>query len=332
MGSSHNLKTLYRISLYSSVVMAGMHIATAQTASNDIHVKQWTAASSADTSTAKAAPTIKVDVNLVLVPVTVTDEMDRLITGLEKDNFQVFEDKRLQAVQHLSSIDAPVSIGVIFDSSSSMSDKIDRAREAVRQFLRTANPDDELLLISLADQPTELVDFTNNTEDIENGLLFATPKGSTALLDAIYLGVAKMRTSKYSRKALLIISDGGNNHSRYTERDVMRVVKESDITIYSIGVYSYYFSSEEERLGPELLSDISNISGGRSFTIDTPNDLPEVATKIGVELRNQYLLGYRPDVAHNDGKWHKIKVKVLPPKGLPRLQLHARQGYYAHEE
>jgi Ca-activated chloride channel family protein len=255
-----------------------------------------------------------------------------VVLGLEKENFQVYEDKQLQSVQHFSSTDVPVSVGIIFDTSGSMTTKIDRAREAVVEFIKTANTEDEFSLITFANRPIDLVGPTTSPKELTNNLVFARPKGSTALLDAIYLGIAKMRSAKYTKKAMLIISDGGDNHSRYSEKDVKRLVKESDVTIYAIGVYDTYFSTQEERLGPELLSDICDVSGGRSFAVNNPNDLPDVASKIGVELRNQYVLGYRPSQRTGDGKWHKIRVKMLAPKGLPRLQVSAKQGYYARGE
>jgi Ca-activated chloride channel family protein len=151
-------------------------------------------------------------------------------------------------------------------------------------------------------------------------------------LDAIYLGLRKMNAAKYEKQALLIISDGGDNHSRYSESEIKSLVKESDVQIYSIGIYDHYFQTEEERLGPQLLSDISEITGGRAFSIENPNDLTDVAAKIGVELRNQYLLGYRPTTSVRDGKWHKLRVKIIPPKGLPPLKVYARTGYYASSE
>jgi Ca-activated chloride channel family protein len=169
-------------------------------------------------------------------------------------------------------------------------------------------------------------------DEIQNKLIFAIPKHRTALLDAIYMGVSKMRQAKYAKKALLIISDGGDNHSRYTENEIKSVVKEADVMIYAIGIYDRYASALEERLGPQLLSEITELTGGRAFTIDNPNDLADVATKIGVELRNQYVLGYRPTKVVRDGKWRKIKVKLLPPKGLPPLRVYARTGYYAPVE
>ena len=275
---------------------------------------------------------MKVDVSLVLIPVTITDPMNRLVTGLDKDNFQIFEDKEPQEVKTFSSEDAPVSIGVIFDMSGSMSSKIERAREAVTEFFKTANPQDEFFMIAFADKPEEVSDFTSSVEDIQGKLVFTVPRHRTALLDAIYMGVTKMRQAKYPKKALLIVSDGGDNHSRYTEGEIKAMVKEADVMVYAIGIYDRYFATQEERLGPELLGEVAELSGGRAFTVENPNDLADVATKIGIELRNQYVLGYRPHNGLRDGKWRKIKVKLLPPKGLPPLRVYARTGYYAPEE
>jgi Ca-activated chloride channel homolog len=275
---------------------------------------------------------IKVDVNLVLVSVSIVDPLNRQVTGLDKENFEVFEGKERQEIRHFSSEDAPVSLGAIFDVSGSMTGKIERAREAVVEFFKTANPQDEFFMIAFADKPEQVADFTQSVENIEGRLVYTVPKGRTALLDAIYLGLSKMRQAKYEKKALLIISDGGDNHSRYTESEVKNLVKESDVQIYAIGLYDHYFPTEEERLGPQLLSDITELTGGRAFSIDNPNDLADVATKIGIELRNQYVLGYRPTKPANDGKWHKIRVKLVPPKGLPPLQVHAKTGYYARSE
>jgi Ca-activated chloride channel family protein len=278
------------------------------------------------------SPTIKSKVDLVLVPVTVTDPMNRLVTGLDKENFQVYEGKEAQDVRHFSSEDAPISLGVIFDMSGSMGSKVERAREAVTEFFKTANPQDEFFLIAFADKPQEISDFTQSVDELEGKLIYTVPKGRTALLDAIYLGISKMRQAKYPKRALLIISDGGDNHSRYTEGEIKSLVKEADVMVYSIGIYDRYMSTPEEQLGPALLNDVSELSGGRSFTIDNPNDLADVATKIGIELRNQYVLGYRPKNPGHDGKWHKIKVKLLPPKGLPPLHVYAKTGYYASSQ
>jgi Ca-activated chloride channel family protein len=202
----------------------------------------------------------------------------------------------------------------------------------VMEFFKTANPQDEFFLITFSDEPDMVNDFTSSVEEIQGKLVFTVPQKRTALLDAIYMGVSKMRQAKYPKKALLIISDGGDNHSRYTEHEIKALVKEADVMVYAIGIYDRYFQTQEEQLGPALLGEISELTGGRAFTVDNPNDLGDVATKIGVELRNQYVLGYRPSKVVRDGKWRKIKVKLMPPKGLPPLRVYARTGYYAPEE
>jgi Ca-activated chloride channel family protein len=276
--------------------------------------------------------TFKVSVDLVLVSVTVTDFRGRLIAGLDKENFMIYENKEKQAIKHFSSEDSPVSLGIIFDTSSSMKDKVEYARKAVIEFLKAANPQDEFFVITFANKPEVAADFTNSVENIQNRLAYAVPKGYTALLDAIYLGISKMRQAKYAKKALLVISDGGDNHSRYTEREIKSLVRETDTIVYAIGIYDHYFSTIEEQTGPMLLSKVSKETGGRAFTIDNANDSIDVATEIGHELRNQYMLGYHPLNPKNDGKWHKIKVKLSPPQGFPRLDVRAKQGYYAPSE
>ena len=316
--------------------------ARAQTDVNDVHVTPRTVESAKAENVSKEsliAPSLnthvrplKSSVDLVLVPVTITDPMNRLVTGLDKENFQLFEGGTSQEIKTFSSEDAPVSLGVIFDSSRSMSSKMDRAKDAVMEFFKTANPQDEFFMITFSDAPEVISDFTNSVDEIQNKLVYTVPQRMTALLDAIYMGITKMRQAKYAKKALLIISDGGDNHSRYTENEIKALVKEADVMVYAIGIYDRYFATPEERLGPELLGEIAELSGGRAFTVENPNDLADVATKIGIELRNQYVLGYRPHNALHDGKWRKIKVKLLPPKGLPPLKVYARTGYYAPEE
>ena len=277
----------------------------------------------------KRTKPIQVDVNMVLVPVTITDPMNRLVTGLEKDNFQLYEANQAQLIKTFSSEDAPLSLGVIFDMSGSMSNKIDKSKEAVVEFFKTANPQDEFFLIAFNDKPEVVADFTNSIEDIQGKLVYTVPKGRTALLDAIYMGMNKMKQATHSKKALLVISDGGDNRSRYTDSEIRSMVKEADVQIYSIGIFDNSPATQEERYGPYLLNEICEVTGGRLFRIDDPNELSDVATKIGIELRNQYVLGYRPTNPARDGKWRKIKVKLIPPKGLPPLNVHAKTGYYA---
>ncbi len=275
---------------------------------------------------------IQVDVNLVLVSVTVTDPMNRLVTGLEKEHFQIFEDKEEQKVSHFSSEDQPISLGVVFDTSGSMSNKIDKSRMAALQFFKTANPEDEFSLVDFNDQPRVISEFTNSIEEIQNKLTMTQAKGRTALLDAIYLALNQMRQARNQKKSLLVISDGGDNHSRYTENEIKNVVKEADVQIYAIGIYEPIGSrgrTPEELAGPSLLTELAETTGGRQFPVENLNDLPDVAGKIGIELRNQYVLGYAPKNPTRDGRWRKIKVKLNPPRGLPPLHVYAKAGYYA---
>jgi len=283
--------------------------------------------------------TAKVD--LVLVPVTITDPKGSQVLGLTKESFQVYENKELQTILYFSSEDAPISLGVIFDTSGSMGSghKIDLARKAIVEFLKTSNPQDEAFVVTFADKPHLSTDFTSSVEDIQSKLVYALPNGHTALLDAIYLGVNKLRSARYQRRALLIISDGGDNNSRYNLRQITSLVEEADVQIYAIGVYNHCFPTDcdpyaplEERLGPQMLSDITQLTGGCAFVVDRPSDLADIASKLGVQLRNQYVVGYRPKALGRDGKWHKIKVKLTVPKGLPRLHLYAKKGYYAPSE
>jgi Ca-activated chloride channel homolog len=275
---------------------------------------------------------IRVDVQLVEVNVSVIDPYNRFVTGLDKDHFQVYEDDEEQTISNFSTEDVPISIGMIVDSSGSMADKVEKARMAVGQFFRTSNPADEFFMISFNDRPTEISSFTHDVDTLQNKLNFTEAKGRTSLIDAIYLGINEMRKAKYSRKVLLIISDGGDNHSRYTEQDIRRMVKEADVQIYAVGIYEPYANrgrTPEELAGPSLLTEIAEMTGGRQFPVENLNDLPDVTRKISRELRNLYVIGYAPTNAKRDGKWRKIRVKLIPPKGLPPLHLFAKSGGFA---
>jgi Ca-activated chloride channel family protein len=272
---------------------------------------------------------IRMNVDMVLVPVTVTDPMNRLVTGLEQQDFQVFENNNVQTISTFASEDAPVSIGIIFDLSGSMTSKLIRARESILQFIKTANPQDEFFVIGFNDRPELIEDFTNSVEDIQARLATVRSGHRTALLDAIYFGLAKMKDARHERKALLVVSDGGDNRSRYTEGEVRSQVRESDTEMYSIGIFDPYAATPEERSGPQLLDELSEETGGRLFRVDDIAEMGDIAEKISTELRNQYVIGYRPKDLTRDGKWRKVKVKVNPPAGLPPLTVHARTGYYA---
>jgi len=280
----------------------------------------------------KIGEEIKVDVDLTLVNVTVTDPLDRLVTGFEKEHFRVYEDGVEQEILSLSSEDVPVSIGLVFDMSGSMSDKVEKAREAAVQFMRTANPLDQFFLVSFNDRAELTSGFTSNVDELQNRMMFTSSRGRTALLDAVYLGLSQMRGAHNGKRALLLITDGGDNHSRYNESDIKNYLKEADCQLYAIGIFDpidVRSRTIEELEGPSMLSEMTEMTGGRVFPVGNLGELPDIAAKIGMELRNQYILGYKSSNPQHNGAWRKIKVKLRPPKGLPPLRVYGKMGYYA---
>lgn len=275
---------------------------------------------------------IRVDTTLVLIPCSVSDPLNRFVTGLDKENFKVYEEKIEQEVSQFSSEDAPLSVGLVFDTSGSMGAKLQKSRQAVTQFLKTANPEDEFFLVQFNDRPELTVPFTPDSEELQNRLTFVQSKGRTALLDGIYMAMNQMKKARNPRKAILLISDGGDNSSRYTESEVRNAVREADVQIYAIGIFepiSGRGRTPEELAGPGLLTELTEQTGGRHFAVDNLAELPDVAAKIGLELRNQYVLGYVPKNTARDGKYRRVQVKLVKTNGLPPLRAMYRTGYYA---
>ena len=275
---------------------------------------------------------IKVDVEMALINVTVTDPIGRMVTGLDKEHFVLKEDNKPQVIEQFGAEEAPLSLAVVFDASGSMGYKMTKSREAVAQFFKTVNPEDEFFLVQFNNRPEMVTGFTRSLEEIQSRLTFVRSKGRTALLDAIYLALSQMKEAKNSQKALLVISDGGDNSSRYTPREIKRTVRESDVQIYAIGIYEPYASrgrTPEEAAGPGLLTEIAESTGGRQFAVQNVNELPDIAEKIGIELRNQYVLGYIPENTQKDGKWRRVKVEIKKIRGMPELRPYYRNGYYA---
>jgi Ca-activated chloride channel homolog len=275
---------------------------------------------------------LRVDTTLVQIPVAVTDSGNRFVLGLEKEDFHLFEDGVEQSVVHFSGEDAPLSVGLVFDESGSMDYKLRTSQAAVAQFLKTMTAGDEVFLVEFNDTAKLSVPFTANAVEIQTALKAIQPAGLTALLDAVNLGLREMKKAKNSRKAIVIISDGGDNNSKYTADQIESLVREADVQIYAMGVFDPVLSfgmSPEEVSGPKLLSEISTQTGGRAFAAALSGDLPSVAARIAVELRNQYVLGYYPKNQARDGKYRKVEVKVSQPAGVSALKAHWRLGYYA---
>jgi Ca-activated chloride channel family protein len=268
--------------------------------------------------------------DLVTLTVTVTDTYGRFVTGLGKNAFTVFDDKTQQEISFFSDEDAPVSLGIVFDVSGSMGgDKIMRAREALSKFVDTSHSRDEYFLIGFNTRAQLLLDHTRDSDALLQKLTFIQTRGQTALYDATYLGVERVTRGAHKKRAVLLISDGQDNSSRYTFSELKRLLKESDVIIYAIGIVSANDDSTLGYGGRAILEELAGVSGGKAFFPSTGAEMNDTFERIALELRTQYSIGYRPSAFANDGKWHKIKIKVQPPRGFPKLFVRGREGYFA---
>lgn len=279
-----------------------------------------------------AEPSFRADSNLVVIPVSVTDTLNRFVLGLGKEDFRLFDDGVEQSVVHFSGEDIPLSVGLAFDISGSMDYKLTTSRDAAVLFLNALDPNDEAFLVQFNDKVDLSVGFTAHPQELRTALQNVKPGGLTALLDAVKFSLTEMKKAKNPRKAIVVISDGGDNHSTYTAAQIEALVREADVEIYAMGVFDPLASlglPHEEISGPKLLSEIATQTGGRAFAASITSDLPSVAARIAIELRNQYVLGYYPKNQARDGKYHTVEVKLGQPPGVPALKSHWRQGYYA---
>jgi Ca-activated chloride channel homolog len=272
--------------------------------------------------TPASRPTMKVDVNMILLPVTVTDSKDQPVTNLPADSFRVLEENVEQKVVSLHHEEGPVSVGFVFDGSASMKNRMDRSIAAIQRFLETLNKGDEFFLVRFNDRPQLVTGFTDNPDDILSELSSIYPIGWTALNDAIVLAAQTMKHAKNPRRALIVLTDGGDNNSRYTESEVRRLVQESDVRIYSIGIF--------ER--SNFLEKLGNDSGGRAFFAHKLQDLPAAVDKLSNEFRNQYVLGYYPTAPANDGKYRRVRVEMIETIKQMSLRVFWRHGYYSPVE
>ena len=272
-----------------------------------------------------------INTDLVSLNVTITDAYGRYVSGLKKAAFTVFDDDKKQEIEFFSDEDAPVSVSIVFDVSGSMNgEKITQARNALRKFIETSHPSDEYFLIAFNKRAQLLLDRTRDGDAVMDKLTLVKPKDNTALYDAVYLGAERATRGTHQKRAVLLISDGQDNSSRYTFRDVRKFLKESDVTVYSVGIMQGSdYSRAEGMTGQAYLDELSALTGGKAFFPTSGVEMDEIFEKISLELRHQYSIGFRPENFTNDGKWHKLKVKIKPPRGLPRLTVRTRDGYYA---
>ena len=270
-------------------------------------------------------PVFRVGVETVFVKVSVNDPLNRYVTGLEKEHFRVYEDKVEQSVIHFSQEAAPVTVGIIFDVSGSMktNNNIQKARNAIIRFLEQGNAEDEYFLVTFNERTTLVQNFTRHSATVRNEVAFKQAGGRTAMYDAVYLGLDQIKGATNEKKALILITDGEDNSSRYSIAEVRDFAKESDTQIYAVG------EQGELGYGRSLIQNLVGLTGGRAFFPNNFNELDYYIDLIHAELRHQYVLGYNPTNGTHDGKWRKIQVKLEPPPGLPKLFVRAKEGYFA---
>lgn len=270
---------------------------------------------------------VVINTDLITLTVSVTDADGRAVSGLDKSAFTVIDDNVPQEISFFSDEDAPASVGIISDVSGSMSgDKIVRAGEALASFIETSHERDEFFLVDFNSNAHLLLDKTRDGDAVLEKLTYVQPHGDTALYDATYLGIEKVERGALPKRAIILISDGEDNSSRYTFNELRRRLQESDVIVYAIGIGVNYLP---RMIGKETLKKIASISGGKAFFPDSANEMSEAFERIALELRHQYSIGYRPSNFAADGKWHRLKVKIQPPQGAPRLFVRSREGYYA---
>jgi Ca-activated chloride channel homolog len=261
--------------------------------------------------------TVNVTVELVLVNVIVTNSNNEVVTDLLPEDFVLSEDKVQQDIRYFSTESGPISLGIIFDVSGSMEKDAGIARDAAITFLKNSTQGDEYFLVKFSDKARLEQDFTTNIELLRERLPLYPPKGATAMYDALYLGLSNIRKGLNAKKALLLITDGMDNSSRYTRGNIREMLRESDVQVYAID------------LGYSLVGEFSEISGGHAYRTST-SGLWETCRKIAAEMKNQYVLGYVSTNTTKDGAWRKIHVRINRPPTKGGLTVRAREGYYAN--
>ena len=279
--------------------------------------------------------TLSVDVELVQLPISVLDAKGRPVDGLAKDHFQVFEDNTLQQIKLFKHEDIPLSLGLIIDNSGSMRNKRERVNSAALSFVRESNPDDETFIVNFDDSAYLEQEFTGSIGDLVDALDNIDARGETALYDAIYLSSDHVKSGHKDKKALLLITDGEDNVSKYGINKVVEALKQAKVTLYCIGLLEEddqrggLFKKPPSKKAKEDLQKFAAITGGQAFFPKNLDEVEDLVKVIAHDLRNHYTVTYTPTNAKLDGSYRDVTVKVNPPKNLGKITWHTKQGYYA---
>ena len=320
--------TLQRTLFVLVVAMAASSYAVAQMGMDEVHVLPRTD----QAIQGPAQQALRVNVDLVLVNVTVLDREDRTVTGLRSSNFAVVDDKSPQVIRYLSNEDEPISLVVVLDVSASMAVNIQEERKAFAELIDGSNPQDDFGMIVVNDKARVGLRFDDSASEIRRAVAALQPDGSTALWDGLYLGIEELKKSHHQRKAMVVISDGGDNHSRHRESELKSLLKEADVEVYAVSMFNRNATRLEERKGPLQLDEVTSVTGGRVFSVQGSVELSRAVTQLNRELRNQYVLGYYPSNRSRDGKWRRLKIRVTGPESQAKVRLYTKKGYYAPAE
>lgn len=326
--ADHRSGTLLRYSFAVIVALTTASDVAAQVDANPVHVLPRTVS----TPPGPTQQVLRSNVDLVLVNVTVLDRANRAITGLGPTDFQVLDDKSPQVVRYLANVDEPISLVVVLDASASMTRKLKEERGAFTELVNTSNPQDEFGLVVVSDKPRVALHFDDSISEIQAVADALHAEGATALWDGMYLGIQELKKAHYQRRAMVVISDGGDNHSHYTESELKSLLEEADVEMYAIGIFDSFVHTFEEKLGPSQLDELASVTGGRLFSLRDVREFSRAVTQISNELRSQYVLGYYPSNRSRDGKWRKLKVRLAGSAAQSSFRLYAKKGYYAPTE
>ena len=276
-----------------------------------------------------SSPRFRADVDLVLVNVTVLDASHRAVRGLNPADFELLENKQPQPIKYFSSEDQPLSLVIVMDTSASMAPRMDQVRHSVQKLIQTSNAQDEVSVITVGDKPGVPVSFDDPADDVERRMSVIQAGGRTALWDAMITGLERLQRSGYARKAMVVISDGGDNQSRYTQTELRSRLEEADVELYAVGIFDPFPRRVEERRGPQALDELASSTGGRLLFAQNAEELKRDVEQINDELRHQYVVGYYPSNRLRDGQWRKLKVKLHVQATRQKLHVYAKQGYRA---
>ncbi len=308
-----------------TLFQAGNNACSAQ-ARRIVHPKPGSWFQNTDLEAQGRENTLRLRTDIVTLSVNVTDKQNNFVPGLIPQDFEVYEDGIKQDVTFFSDEDIPLNIGISLDTSGSLKQYFDQSLKAAGELVKTSHADDDFFFMTFSKKIRVQVEG-GDWDKVDKYLRSAEPEGRTAFYDAVYFGLEKVKQGKHRKRALIVISDGQDNSSRYKYGELMKLVKEADVQIYCVGIGD--ISSDGETSGKDLMKGLAGMSGGESFFPGDANKIEDAVNSIALLLRHQYSVGYYPSNPRSDKNWRKLKVKLHPSQKTHGLRVSVKEGYYA---